>query len=307
MSGLTLSKITSSMMITNGDQKVNVGLNLKFEAKSQKVLGYSRKGDSGWEFSNKAIELILEYRSKFPEIVDALDGRRGDLTRASDFFGPENCNERVKELKEWISKKGVRDFEKVPLYSEQLDKDAVVIIEKLADQLNGQKVLANLKQAVIKGIPRSALLKPAHSASRLRDQHFALGDRVITVTDAGSVPLSAKGVVVGIQTGFIDVVFDVQFIGGSTLGDRCSPHRGATVGPTTILNLTDPQFTTATGPQAPSPAATPARGRGASNANALFTRGPRGGPAILPARGLPAGGFHPAPASAGSGRGRGLQ
>lgn len=77
MSGLTLSKITSSMMITNGDQKVNVGLNLKFEAKSQKVLGYSRKGDSGWEFSNKAIELILEYRSQFPEIVDALDGRRG--------------------------------------------------------------------------------------------------------------------------------------------------------------------------------------------------------------------------------------
>lgn len=77
MSGLTLSKITSSMMITNGDQKVNVGLNLKFEAKSQKVLGYSRKGDSGWEFSNKAVELIMEYRTQFPEIVDALDGRRG--------------------------------------------------------------------------------------------------------------------------------------------------------------------------------------------------------------------------------------
>lgn len=108
----------------------------------------------------------------------------------------------------------------MPLLTLSTLQDAVVIIEKLADQLSGQKVITNLKQAVIKGIPRSALLKPAHSASRLRDQHFALGDRVITVTDAGSVPLSAKGVVVGIQTGFIDVVFDVQFIGGSTLGDR---------------------------------------------------------------------------------------
>lgn len=80
--------------------------------------------------------------------------------------------------------------------------------------------MENLKQAMINKIPRQALLKPAHTPSRLRDQHFELGDRVITVAETGSVPLSAKGVVVGIQTGFIDVVFDIQFMAGTTLGDR---------------------------------------------------------------------------------------
>jgi 5'-3' exoribonuclease 1 len=73
MSGLALSKLTSSVMVNLGDSKTNIGLNLKFEAKSLKVLGYSRKGDAGWEFSNKALELIKEYNMKFPEVVDALE------------------------------------------------------------------------------------------------------------------------------------------------------------------------------------------------------------------------------------------
>lgn len=85
MSGLTLSKLTSSMMITagNGDQKMNIGLNLKFEAKSLKVLGYSRKGDGGWEFSQKAIDLIEEYKTKFPEVAGALEQRRGGALRVA--------------------------------------------------------------------------------------------------------------------------------------------------------------------------------------------------------------------------------
>lgn len=146
MSGLTLSKLTSSLMVTSGDSKTNIGLNLKFEAKSQKVLGYSRKGDSGWEFSAKAVELIKSYNAEFLEIAEALDQKnRGvfkfqflsataplsltiatrwylDLTSASDFFPDGNGAERLRELKAWLVEKGVRDFDKVPLYSEQLEK-----------------------------------------------------------------------------------------------------------------------------------------------------------------------------------------
>ena len=63
MSGLTLSKISSSlMMLGPNDTKVNAGLNLKFEAKSLKVLGYTRKTESGWEFSTTGIELIMAYK-----------------------------------------------------------------------------------------------------------------------------------------------------------------------------------------------------------------------------------------------------
>lgn len=78
LQGLALSKLTSSIMITTNDKgKLNIGLNLKFEAKSLKVLGYSRKGDGGWEFSEKAIALIKEYMDKFPEVPSALDKRGG--------------------------------------------------------------------------------------------------------------------------------------------------------------------------------------------------------------------------------------
>lgn len=62
ISGHALSKITASMMIISGGKKENIGLAMKFEAKSLKVIGYSRKNGRFWEFSEKAVELIKEYK-----------------------------------------------------------------------------------------------------------------------------------------------------------------------------------------------------------------------------------------------------
>jgi len=52
---LVLSKLTSAFNVMSSGLRLNLGLNLKFEAKKLKVLGYSRKNASGWEYSNKAI------------------------------------------------------------------------------------------------------------------------------------------------------------------------------------------------------------------------------------------------------------
>lgn len=63
ISGRALSKITSSfMVITSDNQKTNLGLSLKFEAKALKVIDYSRKEGRHWEFSQKAVDLIKEYK-----------------------------------------------------------------------------------------------------------------------------------------------------------------------------------------------------------------------------------------------------
>lgn len=63
MTGRAMSRITSSfLVITNNNQKVNLGLNIKFEAKSLKVVGYSRKNDRYWEYSQKTIDLLKEYQ-----------------------------------------------------------------------------------------------------------------------------------------------------------------------------------------------------------------------------------------------------
>jgi len=63
ISGLALSKITSSFMVLGNDNsKTNLGLCLKYDAKGLKVMGYTRKGGRSWEYSDKAVELVREYR-----------------------------------------------------------------------------------------------------------------------------------------------------------------------------------------------------------------------------------------------------
>ena len=68
LSGMAVAKITSSFMVLTSDgQKNNLGLSIKFDAKAMKVIDYSRKNGRHWEFSDKAVELLREYKAKFPE------------------------------------------------------------------------------------------------------------------------------------------------------------------------------------------------------------------------------------------------
>ncbi|KAJ7767544.1 exonuclease II [Mycena olivaceomarginata] len=269
MSGRALSKITSSfLVITSDGQKTNLGLSLKFEAKALKVIDYSRKEQRHWEFSEKAIDLIREYKASFPDIFQSLDGSGDAMAKASDILRVTDPDARVKEAKAWLKSKGVRDFEPVSLFCDQLTKSSSAI-----------------KKAIVKGIPRQAVLKPAHAVYRLQTQHFSLGDRVTMVQDSGGVPLSVKGVVIGLNAKSMDIVWDVPFMSGITLGDRCSQYRGSTVEFNTCLNLTNPQFVTSTNPKAP-----------ASNKAAPPPR-QRFGPPSGPAQGQgQAAGFRPPPA-----------
>lgn len=121
-----------------------------------------------------------------------------------------------------------------------------------------------MRKARADEIPRQAVLKPEYAVYRLRDQRFCIGDRVVMVQDSGSVPLSTRGVVIGVKAKTADVVWDVSFVSGSSLGNkwvirlhhspkiiigcccifRCSPRRGATVEFHACLNLSDPQVAT---------------------------------------------------------------
>ncbi|KAI0833606.1 exonuclease II [Trametes gibbosa] len=290
ISGRALSKITSSFMVVSADgNKNNLGLSLKFEGKGLKVIEYSRKDGRYWEFSQNAIELIREYKAKYPEVFDVLD-RGGDaMAKTSDVFSDApNPDAKAKEVRTWLNSKGVRDFEPVSLFCDQLGKTTVKEIESLADSFSQRKSTRDIKKALVKGIPRQAVLKPSHAVYRLQNQHFALGDRVIMVQDSGGVPLSFKGVVVGMNAKSMDVVWDAPFMSGTTLGDRCSQYRGSTVEFSTCLNLTNPQFVASTNPQA------------STQQQLKSPFKPRFGPhpSVRPAPGqLPAAGFRPAPAT----------
>lgn len=277
------------MVISTDGQKTNFGLSLKFEAKALKVVSYSRKNGRLWEFSEKAINLIREYKvlyfirgyflshllvqAKFPEVFTSLD-RNGDgtrfqptvgkdlttlfeieMVRVADLFGDSDPHRRIRDIQSWLKSKGVREFEPVSLFCDQLSKvrrlcpyqeptdvhgqDTVAEIEKVANDFNANRTSAGIKKAIVKGIPRQAVLKPSHAIYRLQNQHFALGDRVIMVQDSGGVPLSVKGVVVGLNSKSMDVVWDVPFMSGVTLGDRFVTLCHFCTTNSHLVNLTD--------------------------------------------------------------------
>jgi 5'-3' exoribonuclease 1 len=161
------------------------------------------------------------------------------MIKASEALPGSDPDDKIREIKIWLKSKGVRDFEPVSIYCDQLtkvitgftidtvyclivllSKETVSEIEALADTFTKSKSPASLKKAIVKGIPRQAVLKPSHVAYRLQNQHFAIGDRVTMVQDSGGVPLSVKGVVVGLNAKSMDVVWDVPFMSGITLGNR---------------------------------------------------------------------------------------
>ncbi|CZT49542.1 probable KEM1-multifunctional nuclease [Rhynchosporium secalis] len=246
---LVLSKITSSFSVSAlGLPRLNLGLNLKFESKKLKVLGYSRRSDKGWEFSNRAIELLSTYMTKFPEFIAGIQRKpQGNDYEETDFYPKEIAGQKIKEIAAWLKSIESKNFEKVPLDAEQLDSDVVMAIEQAADNHTATIPPAEVKK--MKGVPRNALMKPSDAEHRLGNQKFALGDRVVYIQNSGRVPMGNCGTVVGIsrtpRTILLDVLFDHSFMSGTSLGERCSPFRGSTVPLASVLNLSNKQLITA--------------------------------------------------------------
>jgi 5'-3' exoribonuclease 1 len=223
ISPLALSKLTSALTVNDkSSQKINVGLNLKFESRSEKVLGYTRKHPHGyWEYSNAAVALIREYCEKFPEFVQLLKSQRGGgMLSTADFGWTTEGSKALRKMKDWINSKKIDTLTRASLDTEELVDSYCHQIEKCAIKYHEAYEDLDFKKVVIRGVPRKVLLRPSDAAVRLNYQTFSLGDRVIYVCDTGSVPLGNKGTVVGVQEKVVDVVFDTTFMSGSTLGGR---------------------------------------------------------------------------------------
>jgi 5'-3' exoribonuclease 1 len=224
ISPLALSKLTSALTVNEkSTQKINVGLNLKFDSRGEKVLGYTRKNPFGgyWEYSNAAVALIREYCEKFPEFVQLLKAQRGGgMLSISDFGWTTEGSKALRKMKDWIHSKKIDGLTRASLETEELVDSYCHQIEKCAIKYHDTYENLDFKKVVIRGVPRKVLLRSSDAEVRLNYQTFSLGDRVIYVCDTGSVPLGNKGTVVGVQDKVVDVVFDSTFMSGSTLGGR---------------------------------------------------------------------------------------
>jgi len=220
-----------------------------------------------------------------------LDCGGDDMAKASTIFPSEDDpGAKAKEIRTWLANKGVRDFEPVSLQCDQLDKSVVKKIEELADGFHKERSSDTFKRAMVKNVPRRAVLKPEHAVYRLQNQRFDLGDRVVMVQESGGVPLAAKGVVIGLSAKTIDVVWDVPFISGTTLSNRCSQYRGSSVDFNACLNLTNRQFISTVNPPPPPPPATNTHPRSRFDSQPSGS-GPGGFRVPSGGRGAPRGGF----------------
>jgi 5'-3' exoribonuclease 1 len=246
LDALVLSKITSSYQVnTIGGLRVNLGLNLKFAAKNQKVLGYSRKSHSGWEFSSAAVLLIANYMVQFPDFFAAVHrfATKSDVSDADLWADPKVAAARIKEIGAWLKQQGINKLDRVPLEAEQLDSDVVMALAAEGERI--EELTKDVGIKTMKGVPRTAILKSSDTELLLSNQRFALGDRVTYVAASGKVPLCLRGTVVGISRTaaalLLDVVWDQPFMSGNTLGDRTPPFRGQTIPSWAALNTTDKQ------------------------------------------------------------------
>lgn len=290
---LVLSKLTSSFNVNSSGLRLNLGLNIKFEAKKLKVLGYSRKSGNGWEFSPKAVELLQQYMIRFPEFIARISANpTGDGWEDTAFYpDPQEAKLKMKEIGQWLKSVETKGFERVPLEAEQLDGDTVMAIEQAADA-NSAAAQPTQGKKMAK-VPRVALLKPADAEQRTQNQNFRLGHRVVYVLETGRVPVAMRGTVVGMtrttRKTLLDVVFDSTFMSGTTLNGRCSPFRGSTVPSDSVLNITDRQVAaTSEAQKARAPKHSFHTLQGHQGARAASSFGMPGGPQLIQGNAPPA-------------------
>lgn len=247
---LVLSKITSSYQIlSSAGLKLNLGLNLKFEGRKLKVLGYSRKSRTGWEFSAAAIKLIADYMVAFPDFFAAIqrEPQKSEITDTDLWKDSTVASQRVKDIVAWLKKQETSKFERVPLEAEQLDSDVVMALADAGERIFQATQDIDIRK--MKGVPRAAILKPSDAELVLGNQSFQLGDRVTFANAAGKVPIATRGTVVGISRTatalLLDVLWDTSFMSGTTLGDRAPMFRGQTVASSSVLNTSDKQVVSA--------------------------------------------------------------
>lgn len=138
LTSFALAKITSTMYVFSqrDETRYNLGLCLKFESKGKKVLGYSRKGIKGWEFSSKGRDLISSYVRQFPQFFQKLNrNNKNDIYEVSDLFAVTDGYDQLEEMKKWLKNANVKSLEAVSLNCESLSKEFIEKIEGRMDEL----------------------------------------------------------------------------------------------------------------------------------------------------------------------------
>ncbi|CAH0556696.1 unnamed protein product [Brassicogethes aeneus] len=242
------SKITGCVFITarnneGGLKNVNGGLDLKFNKRNKEIPGYTKKYGNTWVYTAKAVDLVLEYCERFPELVQFLSkGAKQDGIAAEILFG-DNWDVKMKELNKFLKELPTHSIEKRTCGSEAFEKEIVDDIEKIIDSQADKLVVKKVTMQVKPGF----LYRPELQSGTLMPDptmRAEILDRIVNVRTGYTVPFGLKGTIIAIQEPsdgndrdiLYDVVFDKSFRDGMTL--NCSEGRGYRLPSNAFINLT---------------------------------------------------------------------
>ncbi|XP_072524697.1 5'-3' exoribonuclease 1 isoform X2 [Salminus brasiliensis] len=227
----------------HGEQRANVGLNLKFNKKNEEVPGYTKRTEKEWLYSAAVEELLAEYLERFSEVFDFVSRNSHDDVFYEDDIWPgedENGAEKVQEIQAWLKTHPVSSSSRASCDLQILDAG---IVEKIEEELEKSKAKKSSKKVRVTVKPHLLFrpLEQQHGVVPDPDAEYHLFDRVVNVRESFSVPLGLRGTIIGIKGAdrdaevLYEVLFDEEFAGGLTL--RCSPGRGYRLPPCALINL----------------------------------------------------------------------
>ncbi|CAG0878937.1 unnamed protein product [Darwinula stevensoni] len=201
-----LSRLTGSIYIIPGSKdnhnpngnRINFGLNLKFNRKNEEVEGFTRKDrENVWLYSSQAIAVIKDYLEAFPDLFEFLaDNTGNDIFFASDIFPTDvHGMERVKEIVRWLKEQPSSSAPRRKCGSRALDAKVVAAIEEKVRSFTNEP--GRKARLVVK--PHLLFRPHAYQGSLPPDPSTStdLFDRIINVRQGFSVPLGLRGTVVG--------------------------------------------------------------------------------------------------------------
>lgn len=241
-----VSHLTGTILIqtspkgSSSPNRVNVGLNLKFNRKNEEVQGFTKKVENTWLYSSKAVKLLNAYLSKFPDFLENLfKFVRNDVIYLEDLYPNNEGHELINDIAKWLKSQDSSSADRLKCGLKRLDSAVVNEIEK-AVSLNKDSIYHMKKTYAPQELFNPFLCKGLIQADPTTQ--FNLFDRVINVNPSSCVPLGLKGTIIGISADekesdiIYEIVFDKEFFGGLTLS--CSPGKGYRLPGHYLINIT---------------------------------------------------------------------
>ncbi|XP_044075764.1 5'-3' exoribonuclease 1 isoform X2 [Siniperca chuatsi] len=226
-----------------GEQRANVGLNLKFNKKNEEVPGYTKRTEKEWLYSAAVEELLAEYLDRFSEVFNTVSRNSHDDVFYEDDIWPgldQNGAEKVAEITSWLKSQPVSSVSRASCDLQVLDS---AIVERIEEAVEKTKVKKSTKKVRVTVKPH-LLFRPLEQQQGVvpdLDAEYRLFDRVVNIRESFTVPLGLRGTIIGIKGAereaevLYEVLFDEEFAGG--LNIRCTSPRGYRLPPCALINL----------------------------------------------------------------------